>query len=179
MQPSGDEVLFHEIQRFRQPWLMVLLGVMVLTTVGVFGYGMFRQLVLGHPWGDRPMSDLGLMLVGSASILLVSGIGYLLYAARLITDVCPDALYLRFFPLSQRRIPWSDIASCQARSYRPIREYGGWGIRFGRGGMAYNVSGNMGVQLELRRGKALLVGSQRAERLASVIRGMLTDSQGT
>jgi hypothetical protein len=156
---------------------MVLLGVMVVTTVGVFGYGMLQQLVLGRPWGDRPMSDLALMLVGSASILLVSGIAYLLYTARLITEARPDALYLRFFPLSQRRIPWSDVASCQARTYRPIREYGGWGIRFGRGGMAYNVSGDRGVQLELRRSKALLVGSQRAEQLASIIQAILRDSR--
>jgi len=178
MQAKGEQVLFQETQRFRQPWLVALLCVIVVTTIGVFGYGMSQQLVLGRPWGDRPMSDLALMLVGSASILLVSGIAYLLYAARLITEVCPDALYLRFFPLTQRRISWSEVTSCEARTYRPVREYGGWGIRVGRSGMAYNVSGNRGVQLELRRGKALLIGSQRAKELASVIEGVLQRSQG-
>jgi hypothetical protein len=157
---------------------MGLLGVMVLATVAIFGYGMLQQLILGRPWGDRPMSDLALLLVGGGSVLLVSGISYLFYAARLVTEVRPDALYLRFFPLTQRTIPWSDIASCRARTYRPIREYGGWGVRFGRGGMAYNVSGDRGVQLELRRGRPLLVGSLRAEQLAAAIQAMLSDPLG-
>jgi hypothetical protein len=59
----------------------------------------------------------------------------------------------------------------EARTYRPILEYGGWGIRyspFGQG-CAYNVSGNRGVQLELADGQRILIGSQRAEELARAI----------
>ena len=58
----------------------------------------------------------------------------------------------------------------EARTYRPILEYGGWGIRYTMGrGWAYNVSGNQGVQLELASGKRILIGSQRAEELARAI----------
>jgi hypothetical protein len=35
--------------------------------------------------------------------------------------------------------------------------------------MAYNVSGNRGVQLEFSNGKRLLIGSQRPEDLAAAI----------
>ena len=56
------------------------------------------------------------------------------------------------------------------RQYRPILDYGGWGIRWGPGkGWAYNVSGNRGVQLELLDGKQLLIGSQNPEKLAQMI----------
>jgi hypothetical protein len=55
------------------------------------------------------------------------------------------------------------------QTYRPIRDYGGWGIRYGRGGKAYNVSGNRGVMLELSDGQKLLIGSQRPEELANAI----------
>ena len=51
-----------------------------------------------------------------------------------------------------------------------IAEYGGWGVRMRRGGMAYNVSGDRGVQLELMDGKRILIGSQRAGELADAIR---------
>jgi hypothetical protein len=37
------------------------------------------------------------------------------------------------------------------------------------GGLAYNVSGNRGVQLELVNGKSILIGSQRAGELALAI----------
>ena len=80
-----------------------------------------------------------------------------------------NAVRLRFFPLIRRTIPLTEIQSCEARTYRPIREYGGWGIRWGFSGMAFNVSGDRGVQLVLAGRKRLLIGSQRADELAAII----------
>ncbi len=34
------------------------------------------------------------------------------------------------------------IVGAEARSYQPIVEYGGWGVRWSRSGRAFNVSGN-------------------------------------
>ena len=48
-------------------------------------------------------------------------------------------------------------------------DYGGWGIRRGRRGWAYNVSGNRGVLLQLENEKTLLIGSQRPDELAAAI----------
>ena len=61
------------------------------------------------------------------------------------------------------------MSQYQTRQYKPIREYGGWGIRYGRGGKAYNVSGNKAVQLVLKNGKRLLIGSQRPDKLVEAI----------
>lgn len=41
------------------------------------------------------------------------------------------------------------------------RDYGGWGIRYGRKGKAFNVFGSRGLQLEFTNGKRLLIGSQK------------------
>jgi hypothetical protein len=91
--------------------------------------------------------------------------------ARLVVRVSPEGLDVDFHPLTHRHIPLADISSCEARVYRPIREFGGWGIRLGwKGGKAYNVHGNRGVQLTLRSGESVLLGSQRADELALVIR---------
>ncbi len=95
----------------------------------------------------------------------------LFYWMRLWVRVEPNNLVVRFRPLLFKRISLSDIQSCEARSYRPIAEYGGWGVRYsisGRG-WAYNVSGNQGVQLELKNGKRILIGSQHAGELAEAI----------
>ena len=88
---------------------------------------------------------------------------------KLITEVRDDSLTLRFHPLTNQIIPYEHIKTCEVRKYHPIREYGGWGIRYGRKGKAFNVSGNLGVQLELAQGKSLLIGSQRPEELARAI----------
>jgi hypothetical protein len=94
-----------------------------------------------------------------------------LYKTNLTTEVRNDGLYIRFFPfhLSFHRIAPEDIKEFEARTYRPLRDYGGWGIRYGREGKAYNVSGNRGVQLVLSDGKQLLIGSQRPDELTEAL----------
>ena len=51
------------------------------------------------------------------------------------------------------------------RKYDALTEYGGWGIKGGKfwkkdKGTAVNVSGDIGIQLELKSGKKLLIGTQ-------------------
>jgi hypothetical protein len=105
--------------------------------------------------------------------MILGGVGFLLFFGELRTEVRDDGLYARFFPLTrQHRFSWSDIRSCEARTYRPLLEYGGWGVRCGRRGKAYNFRGNRGVQLEFTDGRRLLIGSQRSEELAVAIREM-------
>ena len=120
------------------------------------------------------MSDAALVWVGPLLIVicLVTAVGvpWLIHSLRLVTEVTPDGVLVRFPPLTKRWIGFDQIVSCEARTYRPIVEYGGWGIRWGLSGRAYNVSGNQGVQMTLASGRRLLIGSQRAEELAEVIR---------
>jgi hypothetical protein len=169
-------VSFHEEQRFRQRWIWLLLwpcaGIALAGAV-IVAYGMVQQLVYDRPWGDRPMSDAALMWIGSLLVVicLVTAVGvpWVIHALRLVTEVAPDGVFVRFIPLTKRRIGFEQIVSCEARTYRPILEYGGWGVRFWLSGTAYNVSGNQGVQLRLASGRRLLIGSQRAEELARAI----------
>jgi len=169
---------FREIQHFRQKWLQFVMLAVSLGMVLLFGYGMVEQLIFGRPWGNKPMSDIALAIVGPLMILLGVGLLWLFRIMRLITEVRKDGVYINFVPLLRDTILFGDIVECKARSYRPIREYGGWGIRRGRGGKAYNVSGNRGVQLTLKNGKGVLIGSQRPEELARAIRKGMEERSG-
>jgi hypothetical protein len=162
MNEEGN-IIFKEVQKFRQWWLWLIL----LFTIGLFGYGMIKQLVFGQPWGNNPMSDTILLIVGS----FVVALGLLFYAAKLVTEVRSDGLYIRFFPLhfSFHRIPLEKLKRYEVRTYSPITECGGWGIRSYRSGKAYNVSGNRGVVLEFIDGRPILIGSQRPEEVAKAI----------
>jgi hypothetical protein len=181
MKEIGDiPASFREEQRFGQRWLWVLL--LGCALAGLFGagmsvYGMIRQLVYGQPWGDRPMSDTGLAVVGSLVILCCLsasvGVPWLLYAVRLVVEVRDEGLCVRFRPFRGRTIAFDRIRHCEARTYRPILEYGGWGIRWGLRGKAYNVSGNRGVQLDIAGEGRLLIGSQRADELAHAIQAKM------
>lgn len=169
-QGNSDGPIFREQQRFHWWVGAVVLGSTGIV-VGVFGYIMVKQLLLGEPVGDNPMSDTELAIVGPAACLVTLGVAWLILRAALITQVYADRLHIRYRGLFvNRAIPFADIARCYARVYRPILEYGGWGVRWSfKHGKAYNVKGNHGVQLELADGKKLLIGSQRADELAQTI----------
>lgn len=161
---------FSEVQRFRQGWLMALLAIVVVTGAGPLSVGLFQQLVTHRPYGFHPMSDGRLIISTVISVVACLAIVWLIFSAQLLVDVRDDALFIRFFPFVRgRSIPYSEICQAAVRHYSAIREYGGWGVRYGRNGKAYNVSGNWGVQLELASGEKLLLGSQRADELAAAI----------
>jgi hypothetical protein len=71
--------------------------------------------------------------------------------------------------LYRTRIPISEIISAEARAYRPVRDYGGWGIRgFGRR-RALNARGNLGVLVTRQDGSTLMIGSQRPRELLEAL----------
>jgi hypothetical protein len=156
-----NSLLFEEQQSFRQPWLWIMmLGILILLLV-VLGLILFQA----PDRGDTLQAAVGV----SVGILVVIGTAVLMYTLKLSVRLDAEGLHVRFSPLVRRDIPLDQIVRWEARTYRPILEYGGWGIRCGWKGMAYNVSGNQGVQLELANGKRILIGSQRAEELARAI----------
>ncbi|GIS68544.1 MAG: hypothetical protein CM1200mP8_1020 [Chloroflexota bacterium] len=48
-------------------------------------------------------------------------------------------------------------------------DYGGWGIRYGKNGKAYNVSGDRGVLLTFKNGSRVMIGSGEVDSLNSAI----------
>ncbi len=160
----SSSALYRETQSFRQWWMWAL----VLIIAAMSLYGAVQQLILGRPFGNNPAPD-GWMIV----IAIVVGIGLplFMYMNKLTTEIRNDGLYIRFFPLqlSFIKITPQEIKRFEACTYSPLGDYGGWGIRFGNKGKAYNVSGNRGVQLELTNGKRLLIGSQRPEELVQTL----------
>lgn len=161
---ESKEVLFREVQHFRQLWIwifVVLLGILAW-------YSFIQQIVSKIPFGSRPAPDL---VVIGMWILFGLVFPVMLYTAGLTTEVRRDGIHIRFIPFHRqfRTMPLEAIQSYQARTYRPLKEYGGWGIRYGAGGKAYNVSGNRGVQLVLLSGRKILIGSQKTEELVLAI----------
>ena len=111
-------------------------------------------------------------------IIVPIAIALLFKVAKLETEVRSDALYIRYFPfhIDYKKFAKEDSSECYVRTYKPIREYGGWGIRYsfrkGRG-KAYNLSGNKGVQLVFKNGKKLLIGSKKQDELAQAINSIM------
>ena len=92
---------------------------------------------------------------------------------KLITVINSECIRISFhiFPFNVKRIfLWNEIKICRIRTYQPIMEYGGWGIRaWGSSGTAFNVSGNIGLQLELTNKKRVLIGTQKPDEIKNFL----------
>ncbi|MDH4071103.1 MAG: hypothetical protein OEV30_11855 [Ignavibacteria bacterium] len=162
--------LYIEEQRFRQPWVWIGIALSIVGLLPLW-HGLYQQLGEGIPWGDNPTSDTVLIVVVAGMTLLILGIMIMLLNARLVISITRDQIGYRFRPFHRREhvIRWDEVAKAEIRSYRPIMEYGGWGIRIGAGGRAYNVSGTDGLQLELKDGRKVLFGTQKPHELGAVV----------
>lgn len=70
----------------------------------------------------------------------------------------------------RKRLPLSDIASIEVTR---TRFWEGWGIRWTSRGWLYNVAGLDAVLVRRRDGKAVLIGSDEAQRLAAALESAL------
>lgn len=166
---NPDNIYFEETQQFRQLWIWFLVIPICSFGIALFIYTMYMQLVQGNPVGSKPIPNNMLIWFGPLMLIILISIPVLLYYSKLTVQVNSKAIYIYFTPFLKREILLDDIASCHARNYKPILEYGGWGIHWGPSGKAYNVSGSWGVQLKLNSGKRLLIGSQRAQEFEAAV----------
>lgn len=161
---------FHEIQRLRQWWVWVLLT----PSIAIVWFGFIQQIVLGMPFGTNPGPDFAIWIVW---LLVGISLPLLLWHARLEIKVYGDRLDYRWAPFVKRSVPMDRIKSATAKTYRPVMEYGGWGLRYGgkKRGWAYSMKGNRGVFIECHDGKCFLLGSEEADTLANAINALLKD----
>ncbi len=165
-----ENVLFREQQAFRQTWMWLLL----LSALGSLTWGVIQQVILGDPWGDNPMPDWALLLTWALMIAL----NWMMAVARLDVRISTERIRFRFYPfhLQHREIFWEEVEKAALKTYSPLREYGGWGIRWGRKGKAFNVAGRDGLQLELTEGRRLLLGTQKREELEEAMAYLYEES---
>lgn len=108
-----------------------------------------------------------------AGLLAFSMIVMIVFFMQLETKIDEQGIHYAFRPFhrSFRHILWYDIKECYVRKYSPIGEYGGWGYRvtLGKKGKAYNVRGNLGIQIVMKNDKRLLLGTQKEEDAKRVV----------
>lgn len=114
--------------------------------------------------------DFSTMFIG---ILFAISVSWLLSMVRLETIITDGFIAYRLYPLQIhfREIRKSEVVEAYIRKYKPIVEYGGWGLRFGRSGRAVNLRGNWGVQLVFKSGRKLLIGTGQVDLMQRALIG--------
>jgi hypothetical protein len=137
-------------------------GLVTVVSLGAAGVGI---------WMDPEVGRSTALLLSALFALLLTLFWVLL--GQLEVRVTRSDLLVGFgyVPLIRKRIPFADISALEPVEYRPILEFGGWGIRFGRNGKrAWTIRGNRAVRLQLKDGRLFYVGSEKPERLAERLR---------
>ncbi len=158
-----NEILFSEKQQFRQGWLILIM----IWVNSIFVYGIYQQIFKKIRFGNNPLGDTSLIVVS----ILVFAMTIFIFSFKLETQITKVGIFIRYIPFHKtfKSYPWTAIEKSYIRQYSPIGEYGGWGVRLGANGKAYNVSGNMGLQLEFKDGKKILIGTNQVDDLQNAL----------
>ena len=140
-------IIFSEKQKFNHKWLWIILFFLAIIPISLLVFGKDFKLVAS---GDY---------IGVTVMLLP----IIIYLAELRVEVSEDGLKYQFFPFHIKvyEIRFADIDSFKELIYSPLKDYGGWGMKYSFSGIAYNVSGNKGVKIFLKNGKKVLFGTQK------------------
>lgn len=145
---------FVEVQPFDQAWIWTMLGFETLIIL-------IPLILTGQTWW--------VIAIAMAAMALSMA---LLASLKLKTRIDDEGVRYRLQPFHMREklILWDEIDTIHVRKYSPMAEYGGWGMRHSiKHGKAFNVRGNYGIQIVLKSGKKILIGTQKAEEAARVL----------
>jgi membrane protease YdiL (CAAX protease family) len=156
--------VFKEEQRFRQIWLIIVL--VICTIIPII------TIVQKYMKENTAISTKEFI----ATILVIIVSISILFFFKLTTKIDEKGIHYQFYPFhfSMKLIPWNKISKAGIRTYFPISEFGGWGLKggffFNKGrGKAINVSGDIGIQLILKNGEKILIGTQKKEEVTRVL----------
>ncbi len=153
---TSSRILYAERTR-APPWIFALLWGLCIVGVGVAIYELLQA--------PAPAESAEAILAVGALILFPLLISLLF--GRLDVEVHTDSLCIAFGPLGlvRTRIPFAEIQSLQSLTYRPLRDFGGWGLRLRGRRTAWTIRGNRALCVHLRSGRQIHVGSRFPQRL--------------
>ena len=93
--------MFVLIQKYCQWWLwLILIGIGILAILGIY-----KQLILGDKFGDKPMSDFGLIIF----CVFIFGLIAMFWFMRLKTEIDQNEVRMSFLPFVKKRVNWKEI----------------------------------------------------------------------
>lgn len=152
------KLYFNERQRVTQWWVWaIVIGLNILVLLFLY-----FQVIQGEPIGNNPVSDTGLYII--AIFIFILSI-FFLYFYRLDTEIREEGIYVRVSPFHWNFVfySWDEIEESYVRKYKPLLEFGGWGLRGWGDNKAFTARGEFGIQLILKNGKKRLVGTSRPQ----------------
>lgn len=157
--------MFYENQKFRQWWIWLPL----LLIAALIAYLFINQILLGKTIGSKPASDVEILFILLIPVMLIA----LFYLLELKTTISETSLKFQFRPFVTKKMEWKEIERISIINYPFV----GYGIRLGtKFGTVYNMKGNEGMYIEMKKGKNYLLGTQKKEELVAILKKLSLDN---
>jgi hypothetical protein len=149
-----EQIIFKETQKFKQPWIWILLGVLTL----------YVSYNVVSTW------DTSQDISQAYPIIIVLSVLLLFLAMRLESRATHKHLLYRYPPIinSWRKYSFGEIESMELITYNSLLQFGGWGIRFNADAWLYNVAGKHGIKV-VTANKKFIIGTSKPEEAARII----------
>jgi len=156
--------VFIEEQKFNQPLVIVGLSIVFI----VVGISIFND------WENISQVSISEQMGALSGLIIILLVALLFVFLKLKTRIDEKGIHYQFYPFhfSYKLISWEKISTCIIRNYNAISEFGGWGMKFSffkKKGKSFTTKGNIGLQIELKSGKKLLIGTQKKEEMQRTI----------
>jgi len=170
-----NAIEFKETQRVTN-WLIwaLLIGINIF-----FAYAIVYQNFLETSFAKRIFTNAQLSLIAFLPLTLL----VLVYSVRLETCVNEKGISYSFYPMQRNTvfIEWEELSNVYLRKYNTIKEFGGRGYfanttKLGKV-LNTSASGNIGLQLEFKDGRLLLIGTAKPEELKKVLDKLMLEGK--
>lgn len=149
---------FVELQRFNQWWLWAFIFALNLLPL----YGIYKQLIVGKPWGSSPMSDYGLFIFQAFTL----GFALFFYYLELRTEIDSRGIRVRLRPIATQTFKWEQIEAVQLVRYGFV----GYGLRLmTKFGTVYNTRGHFGLAIITKDGGRFMIGTQKPDAVKEMV----------
>lgn len=163
-----NRTFFEETQTYRQArWILTIVFSSSAFVAGLLIYGVYVQLIMGVPWGDKPASNSGLIIAAIFSMGVLGLVIWLLLSIKLEVKIGDDQIQYRFFPYIRK---WVILTPDRIESFE-VKKLG----IFERGKSGYRgvftdnkkliVLGRMALKVKTTDGNKVVIGTQSPEQL--------------
>jgi hypothetical protein len=163
-----NKLIFKEEQSFTQRWIWVLIGCTFLIPM------IFIVIELVES-SDAVELIFPLAIIAGTGLVII----WLFLKMKLYVEITQNEIRFRFPPFLNKwkSINKIEIERFEVRTYKPVWEYGGWGIKGNTRNKAYNVKGNIGLQIYLKDSKKVLFGTQHKQAIRLAMERMMNSER--
>lgn len=173
---------FSEVQRMRDnSWILLLVLVLMIGPMIPLYYGFFQQIIVGAQWGDKPMSNSGLIFFTMFITLCIAFAAFSVTSLTLETKIDSEGIHYRMYPFWWR---WRVLTPPEIDRYTIEEKFGffeGKGLGHHRNVFkklrSFKMYGGKHLSLHLKNGHRLLLGTANREGMEMAMRKLFNQER--